>query len=666
MKQLGILALGAEAKTATGRRLADSGRAAQLVAPERDFLQATLDSLSAHMAVLDQNGEIVMTNSAWARFAGANGGTPPGPGDNYLDACDAAVGDPYAERAAAGLRAIIAGSERPFALEYPCHSPAEERWFLLRAVRFDGTGSARVVVTHQDVSERHQAAGELATQAALLEHVDAAVIATDPAGRVTHWNHGAERLYGWPCAEVLGRDMATLIMPAGSADAETVRSALRSAGHWEGEFAVVRNDGSTFPAYLRVREMLDDQRTFAGRTAVSVDLSTRVESERALLAAGNYLRAVADSVAGGLFTLDTRGCLTYMNAAAERLLGWTQEELHGRVLHDVVHTRRLDGSQLPIEESPILGAMRDGTSRRVDDDVFIRRDGGELPVAYNAAPFETTDGVHGCVVVFEDISERKAREESLQRDVEKLGWIGRIRDALAEDRFLLYAQPIVDLRSGEVVQRELLLRMREPGGGIAGPGEYLDVAEQYGLIGDIDRWVIRRGAELAACGAPVEINLSAHSIGDPSVLAHIDHCIERSGADPTLLVFEITETALIADEAAARAFAEHLHDLGCKLALDDFGTGYGGFTYLKQLPLDFLKIDIEFVRDLTTNPASCHVIQAVVALARGFKLQTVAEGVEDAETFELLLELGVDFAQGFHIARPAPLDAAATDTRGPA
>jgi PAS domain-containing protein len=166
--------------------------------------------------------------------------------------------------------------------------------------------------------------------------------------------------------------MATLIMPAGSADAETVRSALRSAGHWEGEFAVVRNDGSTFPAYLRVREMLDDQRTFAGRTAVSVDLSTRVESERALLAAGNYLRAVADSVAGGLFTLDTRGCLTYMNAAAERLLGWTQEELHGRVLHDVVHTRRLDGSQLPIEESPILGAMRDGTSRRVDDDVFIR------------------------------------------------------------------------------------------------------------------------------------------------------------------------------------------------------------------------------------------------------------------------------------------------------
>ena len=103
-----------------------------------------------------------------------------------------------------------------------------------------------------------------------------------------------------------------------------------------------------------------------------------------------------------------------------------------------------------------------------------------------------------------------------------------------------------------------------------------------------------------------------------------------------MLVFEITETALIQDEDAARRFAERLHELGCKLALDDFGTGYGGFTYLKQLPLDYLKIDIEFVRDLATNPASPHVVQAVVALARGFDLQTVAEGVEDAETLDLL------------------------------
>ena len=231
-----------------------------------------------------------------------------------------------------------------------------------------------------------------------------------------------------------------------------------------------------------------------------------------------------------------------------------------------------------------------------------------------------------------------------------------------EDRFVLYAQPIVDLRTSEVVQHELLLRLREPDGKIVGPGAYLHIAEQYGLIGEIDRWVVERGTEIAATGRPVEINLSARSVGDEGILAHIERCIKQSGVDPNLLVFEITETALIGDEAAALAFTERLHALGCKLALDDFGTGYGGFTYLKQLPLDFLKIDIEFVRDLASNPASHHVVEAVVALARGFGLKTIGEGVEDAETFKLLRELGVDFAQGYHIARPGPLDQTALET----
>jgi EAL domain-containing protein (putative c-di-GMP-specific phosphodiesterase class I) len=121
-------------------------------------------------------------------------------------------------------------------------------------------------------------------------------------------------------------------------------------------------------------------------------------------------------------------------------------------------------------------------------------------------------------------------------------------------------------------------------------------------------------------------------------------------------VFELTETAVVQDKAATENFALRIHGLGCRLALDDFGTGYGGFTYLKQLPIDFLKIDIEFVRDLATNPASRHVVEAVVALATGFGLQTVAEGVEDSQTLEMLREYGVDYAQGYHVGRPAPLE----------
>jgi EAL domain-containing protein (putative c-di-GMP-specific phosphodiesterase class I) len=139
---------------------------------------------------------------------------------------------------------------------------------------------------------------------------------------------------------------------------------------------------------------------------------------------------------------------------------------------------------------------------------------------------------------------------------------------------------------------------------------------------------------------------------------HIKHALDASGANPDLIVFEITETALVSAERAARAFVEGLHALGCKVALDDFGTGYGGFTYLKQLPVDFLKIDIEFVLDVRTNSASRNVIQSIVSLAAGFGLKTVGEGVEDESSVNLLRDLGVDYAQGFHIGRPTPLETA--------
>ena len=164
--------------------------------------------------------------------------------------------------------------------------------------------------------------------------------------------------------------------------------------------------------------------------------------------------------------------------------------------------------------------------------------------------------------------------------------------------------------------------------------------------------MIKRATQLAGEGCPVQLNVSARSVCDPDVLEHIERSIEQCAVAPGLLVFEITETAIVEDEQAARTFAERVQALGCKVALDDFGTGYGSLTYLKQIPVDFLKIDIEFVRDLARNSASRHVVQALVALAKDFGVQTVGEGVEDAETLELLAELGVDYAQGFHIARP--------------
>ncbi len=357
----------------------------------------------------------------------------------------------------------------------------------------------------------------------------------------------------------------------------------------------------------------------------------------------------------GLYTLDPDGRLTYINPAAQEMLGWGSEELLGRVMHDVVHFRHPDGSPSPADECPMQRPRNCGESVRIDDDILIRRDGTELAVQMTSAPVEVAEGARGSVVVFTDITERKQTELRMRREAETVSWVGRVRDALNDKRFVVYAQPIIDLADRAVVQHELLIRMLDSGDRVILPGRFLPAAEQYGLIVDIDRWMLGQAVDLAASGHPVQVNLSAHSVGAPGLIQEFHAALRHSGADPSLIVVELTETALLEGGAAAELLIRHIREGGCKLALDDFGTGYGGFTYLKRLPFDFLKIDAEFVSDLPDNAASQEVVRAVVSLARGFGQQTIAEGVEDERTLPILRDLGVDFAQGFAIARPAPI-----------
>jgi diguanylate cyclase (GGDEF)-like protein/PAS domain S-box-containing protein len=247
----------------------------------------------------------------------------------------------------------------------------------------------------------------------------------------------------------------------------------------------------------------------------------------------------------------------------------------------------------------------------------------------------------------------------------RLEWVERIRAALAEDRLRLVAQPIRDLRSGEVVHHELLLRMTDRDGSEVLPSAFLAIAEQFAIIGEIDRWVVLAAiGELAADpdGRRVfHVNVSGASIGDPELLDAIRDELERTGVSGSRLVFEITETAAVTNVQEASAFANELRALGCRLALDDFGAGFGSFVYLQQLPFDMIKIDGQFVRDCTTNPTDRVILESLVHAARGLRKQTVAEFVEDEATEDLLRDLGVDLVQGYHVGRPGPIEA--TDRR---
>ncbi len=434
----------------------------------------------------------------------------------------------------------------------------------------------------------------------------------------------------WAQMEHVYRHVLETGEPATNIEVERHTHGERDFQHWLASYYPVRVDGEVL-----------------GLGVIVTDITDRQEAE-------HFRSAVMDTMVEGLYALDDRGRVTFMNSAASKLLGWSEEELRGKSMHEAIHFQHADGSPYPEDECGLLKVRMQGQPVRMTHDSFTRRDGTIFPVAYSAAPLMSGTHVRGVVVVFRDTSAERAEEDRAKRELDRLAWVGRIQDALDRDRFVLYSQPIVPLAGGRPSQ-ELLIRMRGQGGEVIAPGSFLPVAEKYGQIGEIDRWVIGEAIRLAAAGQHVEANLSAVSVSNLDLLSLIERQMRAAGADPSKLIFEITETALMEDVEVGTAFAQGLAGIGCQLALDDFGTGFGSFTYLKAVPVSFLKIDIDFVRDLGSNPANQHLVKAIVGLAEGFGCKTIAEGVEDAETLALLTDYGVDFAQGYHLGRPAPL-----------
>jgi diguanylate cyclase (GGDEF)-like protein len=252
----------------------------------------------------------------------------------------------------------------------------------------------------------------------------------------------------------------------------------------------------------------------------------------------------------------------------------------------------------------------------------------------------------------------QAHRESVEA---RLTMIDRIRGALENDLLRIYCQPILDLRTDSVSQYELLLRMEDEDGQILLPKAFLGTAERYGLMNDIDRWVVNQAIALVADRQEqgdrlqLEVNLSAKSLGDPQFPEWVEQRLAGSGIDASCLIFEITETAAIANMDEAKNFVNRLTRLGCRFALDDFGAGFGSFHYVKYLPIDYLKIDGDFVRNVTQSSTDQSVVQAIVQLARGLGKKTIAEFVGDDSTILLLREYGVDYVQGYHVGRPRPV-----------
>jgi EAL domain-containing protein (putative c-di-GMP-specific phosphodiesterase class I) len=257
-------------------------------------------------------------------------------------------------------------------------------------------------------------------------------------------------------------------------------------------------------------------------------------------------------------------------------------------------------------------------------------------------------------------------DQDLVRRHDEIQWVSRLSKAIKSDRLVLYCQDIVPVKPVENSGRhfEVLVRMLDEDGSIVTPNRFLPAAERYNLVAGLDRWVVSHSLSWCAeyCNSmgdamldTIAINLSGASITDPGFLGFVRNELEKNGVLPAHICFEITETAAVANLDAAREFIQELRQLGCRFALDDFGSGLSSFTYLKNLPVDYLKIDGSFVKDMETDAIDFAMVSSIHQLGSIVGIKTIAEFVENEAVLEKLAQIGVDYAQGYGISMPVPL-----------
>lgn len=532
---------------------------------------------------------------------------------------------------------------------------------------------------------------------------DQACQATGAAGAVIELAEGDEMVYTVTSGSLRGTEGLRLAL-AGSLSGEAVRvgrilisddtetddrvdlEACRRVGarsmivvpliagqRVQGVLKVVSGRPQAFGAdHVSLLEQLAHFIARALQRAASLDQKTREAASDSLTGLANrpaFLTALDKSISGAASTDHSVAVVLYVGVdGVEPINDEFGHAVGDEVLREVGHrisascgardlAARLGGDEFAVLMGPSARpdptALRDRLVTELQKPIKTSTGTVTVGASCGTAVVGGTDLAEAVVARADAAMSADKRLESESR--ERLQFEDILSRAISDGRLIPYAQPIIDARTGRVVEEELLVRMVADDGQVIVPDDFLPQARRFGLMPTIDRFMVARGIELAREGRRVAVNLSVDSINDTATSSAIIEQLRQAGDVAHRVSFEVTEHAALASTALAERFSDEMRALGCRLALDDFGTGFGSLTELRGMALHALKIDRRFVSGLLTDSQDEAVVRAIVGIAREFGLLTTAEGVEDAETRARLVELGVDQLQGYLIGRPAPV-----------
>ncbi|TXT25640.1 MAG: PAS/PAC sensor-containing diguanylate cyclase/phosphodiesterase [Gallionellaceae bacterium] len=554
----------------------------------------------------------------------------------------------------------------------------------------------------QEIADHQAAKEDLLLAQAVYQSIVQGVVVSDAENKIISVNPSYSRITGYSAEELMGRKPG--FNKSGYHDEAFYRhmwQIIAQEGRWEGEVWDRRKNGEVFPAWLSINVVRDKQGNIFRHIGVISDVTEQKEAREKIYFQANYddltglpnrrllmdrldqevRKARRNSTQVALLFVDLDNFKeindTFGHERGDKLLHETAQRIQACV-REVDTVARLGGDEFTVV-LPYIKSNRevDRVAQKVIDSLAVPFD-LETDMGYVSASMGITvfpfDGESGAALLRNaDQAMYDAKKLGKNRfsyytstmqqaSQQRLHLSNELRAALLKGELEMYFQPIHDLRSGEVVKAEALIRWHRADGKHVGPDVFIGLAEEIGLIAEIGQFAFEQSVsqlkgwnEVFPHPVGVAVNLSPRQIsGSRSNFSPWLELLQEQGVPATSITLEITEGTLLDDNHAVRDRLARLRDAGCSIALDDFGTGYSSLSYLKKMNVDFIKVDKSFVRDLAVDLNDFALVEAIIVMAHKLGIKVIAEGVETAEQRDILAQIGCDFVQGYYFARPMP------------